>query len=136
MPTWEFPNEATLGEVKIYLAEKLKLKNNFKLLKTYPRVAFSPDDDNKTLEELNLIPSASLIVVLVQDEAVQAKIRNLVTQPNIVTTLVISIMQPLVNIFTNVIGYIRSIFQRPSRRDEQKENFVKRMESDTSIEKR
>lgn len=62
MPSWEFPNEATLQDVKIYLAEKLKL-SNFKLLRTYPRTGFSPEDDIKTLTELGLIPSATLIVV-------------------------------------------------------------------------
>lgn len=135
MPSWEFPNEATLRDIRIYLAEKLKIKNNFKLLKTYPRVAFTPEDDNKTLEELNLTPSASLIVIPVQDEAVQAKIKNLITQPNMVTTLVVSIMTPLINIFTNVIGYIRNIFQRTPP-DDRTENNVKKMQSDTSVEKR
>lgn len=67
MPSWEFPDKSTLQDVRLYLMDKVKLNSGFKLVRTYPRTALTPEDECKTLSELNLTPSSTLIVVPVSN---------------------------------------------------------------------
>ncbi|EEB11128.1 hypothetical protein Phum_PHUM090380 [Pediculus humanus corporis] len=63
MPSWEFPDLSTLGDIKAYLSEKIKLSTNFKLLRAFPRTTFTTEDETKTLVDLSLTPNATLIVI-------------------------------------------------------------------------
>jgi hypothetical protein len=59
--THTFPAEALLAEVYEYVAKNRPGDEAFKLIMTFPRTVLS--DQTKTLKELNLVPSAALIVM-------------------------------------------------------------------------
>ncbi|KAL9538745.1 hypothetical protein MBANPS3_010707 [Mucor bainieri] len=62
--THTFDANATLNNVFGYLQSQ-GLSNAFTLSTTFPRKTFSADDRQKTLKELNLVPSAALVLAYI-----------------------------------------------------------------------
>ncbi|KAL0268698.1 UNVERIFIED_CONTAM: hypothetical protein PYX00_010529 [Menopon gallinae] len=104
--SWEFPNMCTLHDVKLYLVDTMKLSSGFQLLRVYPRTAFTPQDEDKTLSELELTPNATLIVAPLQDEAIQAKIKKIIMKKNLVLTFVTALFQPVFSL----VSYLKNLF--------------------------
>ncbi|KAK6630600.1 hypothetical protein RUM43_014585 [Polyplax serrata] len=59
----EFDESARLREVHTFVRESLQVKTAFELFTPYPRKLFSEDDGEKTLAELELSPTSTLLVV-------------------------------------------------------------------------
>ncbi|GJQ82762.1 hypothetical protein Trydic_g19770 [Trypoxylus dichotomus] len=61
--TNEFKCESTLQEVKLYIKTNLNLSFNFVLATTFPKREFTNEHDTSTLAELELVPSAVLLIL-------------------------------------------------------------------------
>ncbi|KAI9303407.1 ubiquitin-related domain-containing protein, partial [Cunninghamella echinulata] len=57
-----FPADSTLADVVDYLKNNSGCINPFTLSTTFPRKTFGDDDQQKTLKELNLVPSSALVL--------------------------------------------------------------------------
>ncbi|KAG2199963.1 hypothetical protein INT46_000439 [Mucor plumbeus] len=62
--THTFDANATLSEIFAYLQSQ-GLVNPFTLSTTFPRKTFSSEDQQKSLKELNLVPSAALVLAYI-----------------------------------------------------------------------
>ncbi|KAK6634594.1 hypothetical protein RUM43_011995 [Polyplax serrata] len=129
MPSWEFPVLSTLADVRAYLTEKVNLTTNFKLMRAYSRTGFTPEDDNKTLIDLSLTPTSTLIVIPVQDKTVQTRLKTAIAQQNIVSLVFQTFMHPFLILFNYFKKHILKI--------DDDTNIVRptRLQSETAIEK-
>ncbi|KAK6619937.1 hypothetical protein RUM44_006337 [Polyplax serrata] len=129
MPSWEFPVLSTLADVRAYLTEKVNLTTNFKLMRAYSRTGFTPEDDNKTLIDLSLTPTSTLIVIPVQDKTVQTRLKTAIAQQNIVSLVFQTFMHPFLILFNYFKKHILKIDDT---------NIVRptRLQSETAIEKK
>lgn len=59
----EFLESTRLREVKLFVVESLQVKIAFEMITPFPRKVFCADDEEKTLTELQLYPTSTILVV-------------------------------------------------------------------------
>lgn len=91
--TNEFKCEDTLHEVKAYIKSNLKLSFNFVLATTFPKREFTIEHDTNTLAELELIPSAVLLILPVAHGTVSTNSRTF-------TSFLWSLLAPILNVLS------------------------------------
>ncbi|KRT80727.1 hypothetical protein AMK59_6207 [Oryctes borbonicus] len=96
--TSEFKCDSTLLEVKAYIKTNLNLSFNFLLATTFPKREFTAEHDTNTLAELELIPSAVLLILPVAHGTVSTNSRTF-------TSILWSLLAPILNIFS----YLKSM---------------------------
>ncbi|KAI4466998.1 ubx domain-containing protein 4 [Holotrichia oblita] len=91
--THEFKSEDTLQDLKLYIKTNLNPAYNFMLATTFPKREFTNEHDSSTLAELELIPSAVLLILPVSNGTVSTNSRTF-------TSFLWSLLAPLLSIFS------------------------------------
>lgn len=99
--THEFPKDTKLIEVINYVKENVNVGfSTFTLATMFPRREFTQEDHESSLEELQLFPSAVLLVLPVSHGTVSSN------SPYSYTALLWSIIAPVLGIFNYVKSFI------------------------------
>lgn len=96
--TTEFTSDTTLRDVKLYVKTSLNLTFNFLLATTFPKREFTNEHDASTLAELELIPTAVLLILPVSHGTVSTNSRTF-------TSILWSVLAPILN----ALGYLKSL---------------------------
>ncbi|KAJ2595770.1 Protein BZZ1, partial [Coemansia sp. RSA 1722] len=73
----DFAADATLGQVRIFLEHRLGLrKDRIEVFRSLPRVALGSDCDAQTLQELHLVPSATLFLSMTGKPKSNVRVRT------------------------------------------------------------
>ncbi|EDV96861.1 UBX domain-containing protein 4 [Drosophila grimshawi] len=93
--TQTFPAAETLSTVRKFVLDELLAGSNireFTMATSYPRREFKSDDETKTLNELNLVPNAVLLVL--HSEQVNRVVRSRNSLFNMLTSIIWAIFTP------------------------------------------
>lgn len=95
--THEFKSADTLQDIKLYIKTNLNPAYNFMLATTFPKREFTNEHDSCTLAELELVPSAVLLILPVSNGTVSTNSRTF-------TSFLWSLLAPLLSI----VSYLRA----------------------------
>lgn len=59
----EFPESSQLKEIKIFVRDSLQVKEPFQMIIPFPRKVFTAEEEGKTLVELELCPTSTILIV-------------------------------------------------------------------------
>lgn len=78
--TGQFDSTSTLGALRSYVVDNIELPfRNFALSTTFPRRDLTAVDDDKTLLELELVPTAVVLILPLRNVRVHSGSRDFVT---------------------------------------------------------
>lgn len=140
LPTGEsksnmFKNDTKLSQIRDYIDSNFELPyRDYRLATTFPRREFTNDDNESSLEQLNLIPTAVLLILSNSSSRVSPYSRSFMT---LVTDLVQSFFHPIYSLTNYLRGLISRQADRPPNSQEsssqpssnqgQPRNYVRRV---------
>ncbi|XP_022904174.2 UBX domain-containing protein 4-like isoform X2 [Onthophagus taurus] len=98
----EFTPDTKLSDLKAYIRSNIALTfNNFLLATMFPRKEFSEEDDEKSLKDLELYPSAVLLILPLSHGAVSTN-----SNTGIFSAFIWSVIGPILNLFSYIKGML------------------------------
>ncbi|XP_057328943.1 UBX domain-containing protein 4 isoform X2 [Microplitis mediator] len=102
--TGSFQSTSTLRELRAYVVNNIELPfQQFSMSTSFPRRDLTQEDDDKTLTELQLVPTAVVLILPVKNTSSSAVIPS--DGSNFISRLVWALITPLVTVFNYITGY-------------------------------
>ncbi|XP_053594345.1 UBX domain-containing protein 4 isoform X2 [Microplitis demolitor] len=102
--TGSFQSTSTLRELRAYVVSNIELPfQQFSMSTSFPRRDLTQEDDDKTLTELQLVPTAVVLILPVKNTSSSAVIPS--DGSNFISRLMWALITPLVTVFNYITGY-------------------------------
>ncbi|XP_015596646.1 UBX domain-containing protein 4 [Cephus cinctus] len=128
----QFEASSTLGALRTYVVQNIELPfTHFAMSTTFPRRDLINQDDNKTLLELELVPTAVILILPLRNANITSAITT--TQDvGFFSRFMWGIFAPIISIYNYVLGYFSG---RPRRNPERQNNTPSTSGTTTNIDR-
>ncbi|XP_066595721.1 UBX domain-containing protein 4 isoform X2 [Prorops nasuta] len=115
----QFEPLSTLGSLRNYVIENINLPfRHFTMSTSFPRRELTADDDNKTLLDLELVPTAVILILPLKTTSATTAVISTSPDAGFLRRFVWMVFAPFVGFYNSIMGYFYGGSNDPRERQE------------------